>query len=136
MVSPLWEFCRCSGTAPGSNSTSLWYISVVVVPLRRRLLRHGGLAAWRDGDLNFFKPKVWPVYHFRPSPLCSIGRQEERKTDSKDDNDGPGSDGASLAAMQELLSGLPRLAQGGASSNPAVVDPEAYREWFPISPNP
>ncbi|MCD9644613.1 hypothetical protein HAX54_032969 [Datura stramonium] len=35
--------------------------------------------------------------------------RKERKTDLKDDSDGPGGDGASLAAMQELLCGLPRL---------------------------
>ncbi|MCE3216745.1 hypothetical protein HAX54_007895 [Datura stramonium] len=80
-----------------------------------------------DGDLNFFKPRVGSVYRFPPSPLCSIGRQE-RMTDSEDDSDGPGSDGVSLAVMQELLGELPRLPQGGTSSNAAIVDPEAYRE--------
>ncbi|MCE3051300.1 hypothetical protein HAX54_049368 [Datura stramonium] len=66
-----------------------------------------------DGDLNFFKPRVEPVGHFSPSPLCSISRQEDMKTDSTDDSDDPGSDRVGLAVMQELLGGLPRLPRGG-----------------------
>ncbi|MCD7453766.1 hypothetical protein HAX54_022057, partial [Datura stramonium] len=38
---------------------------------------------------------------------CAWKGQEERKTNSKDDNNGPGSDEAGLEAMQELLGGLP-----------------------------
>ncbi|MCD7461625.1 hypothetical protein HAX54_046697 [Datura stramonium] len=92
----------------------------------------------RDGDLNFFKPRVGLVFHFPPSPLCSIGAhgkgRKERKTNSKDDSDGPSGDGAGLAAMQELLARLPRLSQGGASSNATFMDPEAYREQLPNLP--
>ncbi|MCD7460551.1 hypothetical protein HAX54_043764 [Datura stramonium] len=57
--------------------------------------------------------------------------RKERNTDSKDDSDGLSGDRASLAAMQELLGRLPRLPQGGASSNVVVVDLEAYREQLP-----
>ncbi|MCE0480813.1 hypothetical protein HAX54_037944 [Datura stramonium] len=60
----------------------------------------------RDGDLNFFKPRVGPVCRFPPSPLCYIGRQE-------------------------LLGGLPRLPQGGASFDAAVVKPGAYSKRLP-----
>ncbi|MCD7460552.1 hypothetical protein HAX54_043765 [Datura stramonium] len=62
--------------------------------------------------------------------------RKERNTDSKDDSDGPSGDGAGLAAMQELFGGLSRLPQGGASSNAAFVDPEAYREKLPYYPRP
>ncbi|MCD9559390.1 hypothetical protein HAX54_017317, partial [Datura stramonium] len=40
-------------------------------------------------------------------------RKEERKTNSKDDSDGPYSDEVGLTAMQELLGGFPRLSQEG-----------------------
>ncbi|MCD7459197.1 hypothetical protein HAX54_040274 [Datura stramonium] len=68
--------------------------------------------------------------------------KKERKADSEDNSDGSGSDEvnssrptrpfqwmeANLAAMRELLGGLPRLSKGGASSNTVVVDPKAHVE--------
>ncbi|MCD7471182.1 hypothetical protein HAX54_011497 [Datura stramonium] len=88
-----------------------------------------------DNDLNFFKSRVRPVCRFPPSPLCYIGAhgrgRKERKTDLENDSDGLGGDGVGLAVMQELWGGLPTLPQGGASSNAALVNPEAYRERFP-----
>ncbi|MCD9644614.1 hypothetical protein HAX54_032970 [Datura stramonium] len=56
--------------------------------------------------------------------------RKERNTESKDD-----SDGASLAAMQELLGGLPRMPQGGASSNTAFVALRLIGNGFLMSPS-
>ncbi|MCD7469973.1 hypothetical protein HAX54_009470 [Datura stramonium] len=68
-----------------------------------------------------------PFNTLRVKGASGKGRKE-RKTDSEDDSNGLDGDWASLVAIQELLGGLPRLPQGRASSNAAVVDPKAYRE--------
>ncbi|MCD7469337.1 hypothetical protein HAX54_008279, partial [Datura stramonium] len=64
-------------------------------------------------------PRAGPLRHFS-SPSCSIGRQYT----------GSG-EGPIKLCKKRLLGGLPRLTQGGASSNAAFMDPEAYRERSP-----